>query len=825
MQLRDQQLRLTGLLTEETSSNRPRLLPAVWIALLSSLAAFPQSTSSAPTTAWQNGRFHIDTAGVIHRSDIVLGRANTDASQAMPLGNGRLGVAVWSAEGLTAQLNRADTLPDRLSPGQVVIPGLSTLTGAADYSGSLDLYDGEMREQGCGMTATTYVEPSTDTLVVDITGANPNQPQTAQLRLWAPRTPQAAARGSIAFLSQAWVDNKNPGASGRHFGSLAAITAQARNVTASVTDSLTVTVSFTPFADGHFRILVAAPHYDGTQDAQSILRPQLISASPDAHRLWWHAYWNRAAAIKVTSADGAGEYMENLRNIYLFAAAAERGVEYPGTQAGVADMLSSARDAHRWDSSAFWHWNLRMQVAANIGAGLPDLNEPYFNLYREGLPAIEAWTRDHMAGRPGACIAETMRFNGVGIEYESSWKPISLAHDCDADWRPYYNARTLSTGAEVSLWIWQQYLSTHDRAFLAKNYPVMAAAARFLLAYQKPGSDGLLHTSPSNAHETQWDVTDPTTDIAAAMAFYPATIQAAKLLGKDAELIQQMQAALGKIPSFPRTQLSGTRTLLPPSADNVGQDMIAESYLPGAENHNAENIGLETVWPYDLIGDTSPLFPLARRTYENRLFKAVADWSFDPIQAARLGLGSEVGSTLISVTKQSQHTVNGFANWDKQYGEFYVEETGIVADALQEALVQDYDGLIRIAPAVPPGWDFDGSVFVRGKTRVDVQVRSGIVTTAIIEVGTAGSIQVRNPWPGQPVNVVSDAGARVVKADPGSVLRFSGASGVRYRLANLGAPTTDESFAPVSGEPAREAKQMGPVQIGIFRNHGPKQAN
>lgn len=53
--------------------------------------------------------------------------------------------------------------------------------------------------------------------------------------------------------------------------------------------------------------------------------------------------------------------------------------------------------------------------------------------------------------------------------------------------------------------------------------------------------------------------------------------------------------------------------------------MIAESYLPDAKNHNGENIGLETVWPYDLIGDTSPLSPLAKRTFEHRPFKGVAD--------------------------------------------------------------------------------------------------------------------------------------------------------------------------------------------------------
>ena len=88
------------------------------------------------------------------------------------------------------------------------------------------------------------------------------------------------------------------------------------------------------------------------------------AATATTHTSWWHAYWKRVAVIVIASEDGSGEYLENLRKIYLFAAAAEKGTEYPGSQAGVADMLSSARDAHQWDSSAFWHWNLRMQVAA-----------------------------------------------------------------------------------------------------------------------------------------------------------------------------------------------------------------------------------------------------------------------------------------------------------------------------------------------------------------------------------------------------------------------------------------------------------------------------
>src|SRR6185312_15515874 len=89
----------------------------------------PSSPPPGTTTAWQNGTFVTDTANVVRRSDIVLQHANTSSSQFMPFGNGSLGVASWAANGFTAQLNRNDTMPNRLSPGQVVIPGLSRLTG------------------------------------------------------------------------------------------------------------------------------------------------------------------------------------------------------------------------------------------------------------------------------------------------------------------------------------------------------------------------------------------------------------------------------------------------------------------------------------------------------------------------------------------------------------------------------------------------------------------------------------------------------------------------------------------------------------------------
>src|ERR1700744_2761291 len=108
------------------------------------------------TTAWQNGSFSLNPSGVVSESDIVLGAANTADSQSMPLGNGSLGVAAWAANGFTAQLNRSDTMPNRLSPGQVNIPGLAAMTSASNFSGRLDLFNGGLDETGGGMTEQAW---------------------------------------------------------------------------------------------------------------------------------------------------------------------------------------------------------------------------------------------------------------------------------------------------------------------------------------------------------------------------------------------------------------------------------------------------------------------------------------------------------------------------------------------------------------------------------------------------------------------------------------------------------------------------------------------
>jgi hypothetical protein len=403
-----------------------------------------------------------------------------------------------------------------------------------------------------------------------------------------------------------------------------------------------------------------------------------------------------------------------------------------------------------------------------------------------------------------------MRWNGNGT-YNGGTDNDS----CDQTIAPSFNSLTMTSGAEIGLWIWQTYLMTDDTAFLSANYPVMSGAARFLLASATTGADGLLHTT-GNAHETQWNVTDPVTDIVAMQALFPVVVSAAQVLNVDASLVADLNAAIPKIPPLPRTDTATKRQLLTASADAGGADMIGWSTQPTAAFHNDENLGLEAVFPYNTIGDTSPLLALARRTYTSRNWINANDWTFDPLHAARLGLPAEVRQALISAITTYQRYPSGLAAFNtSQLQQPYIEQAGVLAATVAEALVQDYDGLVRIAPAWPADWTGEGTVAIQHNGRVSVQTQGGTPTTVVIAAGSNTPIALRNPWPGQSATVIDSTGQTVIAGQTAATFTIPVARGRSYLVERTAAPTTSLAFAAVTGSPATAARHLNAATLGL----------
>jgi hypothetical protein len=692
-----------------------------------------------------------------------------------------------------------------------------------------------LEESGGGESMKAWVAAGKDELIVDVRGADPAVTQSASLYLWSGRNPAAAVSGKIGTLAETWVDSSEAEPSGQTFGSLSAITAGGRNVQTGVASPVMITTTFQPDSNGEFRVVVAAPHWAGgtATDTASKTAARLIGNDADVAEPallnqqdhWWGSFWAHSGVVEMDSADGNAAYLENLRTLYLYEeAASEKRGTYSGNQAGDADMFEWSQDRQTWTPSSFWLWNMRAEISANMSSGNYQLNLPIFDMYIKDLSNIETWTKQQMGGLPGACVPEVMRFNGNGGD-----PGVGQNAACSEPGSPNWNALDITSGPELSVYMWQQYQATGDLDFLKNAFPFMEATAQFLLAYQQVGTDGLLHAN-ANAHETQWAVNDPTTDIVADQTLFPIIAQVAGLVGdkpsKD-PLLAQFAKAEAEIPPYPRTDDATLTQLLNPdytqaetqAADATGTDMIAISYQPAASRQNFENIELEPLWPWDQVSDQdSNLFALEQRSYTSRLNRGGNDWSYDAVDAARLEQPSQVESNLISLTENHQVYPNGFADLGSTVDyQPYMEQSAGVASAVDEALAQDYDGIIRFAPAWPSDWDVSGSVYIQHKDKVDVQVEGGQLVTAAIQAGTSGRLTVKSPWPGQPVQVVSGTGAHevIARTSTSDTFTFPARAGQSYLIEQAGLPTTALPFAPVTGTPATAAKHLGKVQLGF----------
>lgn len=762
------------------------------------------------TSAWKDGELRVDTEGVVSRSDIVLEEPAWREPQSMPLGNGRLGAAVWSRDGFTAQLNRNDTFPDLKTAGRLSVPGLFRLASARDYDGRLALHDAELRQRGGGMSARAYVRADSDQLILEVTGAPAGERQTAELRLPANRRPAASADGAIAALAETFADAR----SGVSSGAVAALTAKGRDVRAEAVDATTVRISFLPERDGSFRVVAGVPTYAGGDVAQAA-RAAVAGATGSAraveraHDAWWEQFWETAAPLRVSSPDGVGEHMESLRAQQLYTTAATQRNAVPTGQAGAANMLSPWPDGAT-SPSTWFHFNIRQQVHANFGAGTAAFNDAYLRLYTDRLARLRAWTDANWPGAEGTCVPELIRYDGT-------------ADGCIAGDEPTWTNRILTGGLEVSHDLWQQYRHTQDPAVLEQGYPLMAEVARFYLSQLRAGDDGLLHLTGVNAFETQWNTNDPVPDLAGLRVVFPIVARLAAERG-DQELAARVNAAIAKLPPLPTTTRGGEQVLAWSATDEPAK--------------NTQNVELEALLPWGVLGADSPLM---QASFRQRVFPLTREWNEDPIWAARLHLPEEMRTLLVQGTNDLQKYPNGFSvhgkNDDPLTGRHqYSSWNAIVASALQEGLVQSYDGTVRIAKSLPRGWEVAGSVEIGGGHRVSTEVAGGVATVVGIEAGSDERVTIANPWPGATVRVVradrrggwsgghgrdrghghggDDVVVRPTRAETVTVPLRDGRA---YTLERVARPASSFRHRALDGDAARSAKRLGEQTLGVAR--------
>ena len=117
---------------------------------------------------------------------------------------------------------------------------------------------------------------------------------------------------------------------------------------------------------------------------------------------------------------------------------------------------------------------------------------------------------------------------------------------------PSYNAEDVTSGAELALWIWQQYQDTGQPQLPADVLPADGAGGR--VPARLP--EARLGRLPARRRQRPRDPVGgagPDHDLAADQALFPATVSAATLLNTDSSLVAQLKTAEGEIEPYART--------------------------------------------------------------------------------------------------------------------------------------------------------------------------------------------------------------------------------------------------------------------------------
>ncbi len=480
----------------------------------------------------------------------------------------------------------------------------------------------------------------------------------------------------------------------------------------------------------------------------------------------WQQFWSRSAV------EFEDKELEKIwyHNQYFLACCLREGKVAPG----LFGNWTSGKIGTAWHGDYHMNYNTQQVFWGVFSSNHAEQHLPYVELCENLLPMSEAYAREKF-GLPGAYFPHS------AYPVPSQVVPYPA---------PPWGYQISETPWTIQS-LWWHYLYTRDLDLLRRVYPLLRAAARFVVAYVKNGEDGKYHIIPTVSSEN-WGFTvdyrlnkDCILDLALTAFLLDAVVEASKTLQVDASERVRWAEVRANLAPYPR------------AAGPYGEVWVDVVDAPAEHVYNVP-LTLAPVFPGEQVGIglREEQLEIARHSAAGVRLEGGNDLVYLPLILARLGtldlkwFKNEIRYCLLpggwagDRVRQVGGRYKDSTDFDFMMRMGVWTENLSLPAVLNECLMQSYSGTLRLFP---------NTHGLRGARFQNLRAVGAFLVSAAYDGNTISSVillsekglaaRLGNPWGDASVRVI-----RLKNGQPASVRRegdmllFSTEPGESYRI-------------------------------------------